>query len=479
MVKETGEILARHVRPMSALATTVWDVIVVGGGNAGLCAAIEAAETGARTLILDAAPKPYRGGNSRHTRNFRCMHRGPLSVLTGSYEEEEYYDDLLRVTKGKADENLARMTIRMSEECLPWMEAHGVRFQPSLSGTLSLSRTNAFFLGGGKALVNAYYNTAEDLGVTVAYEANVSHIDIEDGRFTGLDAEIGDETHRIEGRALVIASGGFQSNIDWLADAWGPAARNFLIRGTPYNKGRVLRDMLDQGAESVGDPTQCHAVAIDGRAAQFDAGIVTRLDCVPFSVVVNKEGQRFYDEGEDVWPKRYAIWGRLVAAQPDQVGFAIIDAKALTDFMPSVFPPETADTIDGLAQKLGLPGTALRETIETYNAACQPGTFDGSDLDGLSTEGLEPPKTNWARPIDQPPYYGYTLRPGVTFTYLGLKVDKTARVSTGDGPLANVWAAGETMAGSILGEGYLAGFGMTIGTVFGRIAGQEAAAHVA
>ena len=332
--------------------------------------------------------------------------------------------------------------------------------------------------------MNAYYNTAEDLGVTVAYETNVKHVEIEDGRFIGLDVEVDGETKRIEGRALVIASGGFQANIDWLADAWGPSARNFLIRGTPYNKGRVLRDMLDQGAESVGDPTQCHAVAIDGRAAQFDAGIVTRLDCVPFSVVVNKEGRRFYDEGEDAerfydegedfWPKRYAIWGRLVAAQPEQVGFAIIDSKALTDFMPSVFPPEEADTIEGLAQKLGLPGTALRDTIDAYNAACQPGTFDGGDLDGLATEGLDPPKTNWARPIDQPPYYGYTLRPGVTFTYLGLKVDKTARVSTSAGKLENVWAAGETMAGSILGEGYLAGFGMTIGTVFGRIAGQEA-----
>ena len=464
---------------MTRPSGTLWDVVVAGGGNAGLCAAIEAAEAGARVLILDVAPKPYRGGNSRHTRNFRCMHRGPLSVLTGSYGEDEYFDDLIRVTKGQTDEALARMTIRASEACLPWMEAHGVRFQPSLSGTLSLSRTNAFFLGGGKALVNAYYNTAEDLGVTVAYEAEVDHIAIEDGRFAGLDVAIGGTRQRIEGRALVLASGGFQANIDWLAEAWGPAARNFLIRGTPYNKGRVLRDMLDQGAESVGDPTQCHAVAIDGRAAQFDAGIVTRLDCVPFSIVVNRDGARFYDEGEDVWPKRYAIWGRLVAAQPEQVAYAIIDSQAIGDFMPSVFPPETADTVEGLGQKLGLPGSKLRETVDAYNAACRPGRFDGGDLDGLATEGLTPAKTNWARPISQPPFYGYTLRTGVTFTYLGLKVDRTARVSMGGGRLGNVWAAGEIMAGSILGEGYLAGFGMTIGTVFGRIAGQEAAAHVA
>jgi tricarballylate dehydrogenase len=461
-----------------ALQNQVWDILVVGGGNAALCAAITAAEVGAKVLILESAPKTYRGGNSRHTRNFRCMHRGPLSVLTDSYGEDEYFDDLMRVTKGKTDEPMARMAIRQSEDCLPWMEAHGVRFQPSLSGTLSLSRTNAFFLGGGKALVNAYYNTAADLGVTVAYDAEVTHVHIEGDRFTHVDVRIAGEMQKIQGRAIVLASGGFQSDLEWLTRAWGPAAANFLIRGTPYNRGVVLRDMLDQGAESVGDPTQCHAVAIDGRAPKYDGGIVTRLDCVPFSVVVNRDAERFYDEGEDVWPKRYAIWGRLVAAQPDQVGYAIIDSKSIDLFMPSVFPPIKADTIEDLGRQMGLDGTKLAQTVGAFNAACQPGTFHPTELDGVATNGLTPAKTNWARPINQPPFYGYQLRPGVTFTYLGLKIDSHAQVHTAQGPLANVFAAGEIMAGSILGQGYLAGFGMTIGTVFGRIAGAEAAKHV-
>ncbi|MGB5557288.1 MAG: FAD-dependent tricarballylate dehydrogenase TcuA [Paracoccaceae bacterium] len=455
-----------------------WDIVIVGGGNAALCAAITAAEAGARVLILESAPKPYRGGNSRHTRNFRCMHQRPLSVLTDSYGEDEYFDDLMLVTKGKTDEPLARLAIRSSEECLPWMEAHGVRFQPSLSGTLSLSRTNAFFLGGGKALVNAYYNTAEDLGVTVAYDAEVTHVHLDGDRFTYLDAQIGGETVRIEARAAVLASGGFQADTKWLTRAWGPAAANFLIRGTPYNRGVVLRDMLDQGCESVGDPTQCHAVAIDGRAPKFDGGIVTRLDCVPFSIVVNRDCERFYDEGEDVWPKRYAIWGRLVAAQPDQVGYAIIDAKSIDLFMPSVFPPNHADSIEELGAQMGLDGAKLARTVADFNAACRPGRFHPTELDGLATTGLVPAKTNWARPIDTPPFYAYQLRPGVTFTYLGLKVSDRAQVHTAHGPVSNVWAAGEIMAGSILGQGYLAGFGMTIGTVFGRIAGREAAAHV-
>lgn len=454
------------------------DTVVIGGGNAALCAAMTAAEAGARVTILEAAPKAYRGGNSRHTRNFRCMHNGPLGPLIDSYSEEEYLTDLLKVTGGKTDEGLARMVIRSSEECLPWMEAHGVRFQPSLSGTLSLARTNAFFLGGGKSLVNAYYRMAEALGVEVRYDAKVTHLAMDEDKVVQVDFTQNGAAHSLTPKSVVVASGGFQADIDWLARAWGPAARNFLIRGTPYNRGEVLSDLLDQGIEQVGDPTQCHAVAIDGRAPKFDGGIVTRLDCVPFSIVVNKHAERFYDEGEDVWPKRYAIWGRLVAEQPDQVGYVIIDAKSLELFMPSVFPPIKADTIEGLATAMDLPPHKLRKTVDEFNAACgDTSGFHPTELDGVATSGLAPPKTNWARPITESPFYGYSLRTGVTFTYLGLKVDDHAQCSIGNRPVSNLWAAGETMAGSILGQGYLAGFGMTIGTVFGRIAGKEAAAH--
>jgi tricarballylate dehydrogenase len=454
------------------------DIVIIGGGNAALCAAITAAEAGASVLILEAAPLPYRGGNSRHTRNFRCMHTGPLGPLVDSYSEEEYLADLMKVTAGKTDQALARLAIRTSEECLPWMQSHGVRFQPSLSGTLSLARTNAFFLGGGKGLVNAYYRTAEALGVQTRYEAPVTHLELDEDRVVWIDYTHEGQTHRVMPKAVIVAAGGFQADTDWLARAWGPAAKNFLIRGTPYNRGVVLADLLDQGVEQVGDPTQCHAVAIDGRSPKFDGGIVTRLDCVPFSIVVNKHAERFYDEGEDVWPKRYAIWGRLVAGQPDQVGYVIIDAKSLNLFMPSVFPPIKADTLEELAVKMDLPPDGLRATVEEFNAACgDTSGFHPTQLDGVTTTGLTPPKTNWARPITEAPFYGYSLRTGVTFTYLGLKVDENAQCSIGNRPVANLWAAGETMAGSILGQGYLAGFGMTIGTVFGRIAGREAAAH--
>ena len=343
------------MRDIARVADQGWDIVVVGGGNAALCAAIEAAETGASVILLAGASEPCRGGNSRHTRNFRCMHHGALGPLIETCDEDEFYDDLLLVTKGDTDEHLARLVIRASQDALPWMQERGVRFQAPLARTLSIDRTNAFFLGGGKALVNVYNNTAEDLGVAILHEAQVRHVGIESNRSTHVEVETNGQTHRKEGRGVVLASGGFQGDIDWLARAWGESARNFLIRGTPYNKGVVIDDMIRQGAESVSDPPQCHAVAIDGSAPQFDGGLVMRLDCVPFSVVVNRDGERYYDEEEDVWPKRYAIWGRLGAAQPGQIAFSIIDSRSIDLFMPSVYPPESAGTLEGLAQKMGLP----------------------------------------------------------------------------------------------------------------------------
>jgi tricarballylate dehydrogenase len=456
------------------------DVLVIGGGNAALCAALTARQAGASVIVLERAPRHFRGGNSRHVRNFRCAHAVPTEVLTEAYPEDEFLADLNRVTESQADAALSRLLISRSAGCPAWMRQFGVRFQSSLRGTLHLGRTNVFFLGGGKALMNSYYAAAERAGIRVMYDAEVVGLDLADGRFQAALVRMGGNTQRVSAKAVVIAAGGYESNVEWLREAWGDAVDNFVIRGTPYNTGTLLKLMLDAGAQPVGDPKQCHAIAVDARAPRFDGGIVTRLDSLPFGVVVNRHGARFYDEGEDAWPKRYAIWGRLIAAQPDQIAYSIVDAKAVGAFMPSMYPPKVAGSIRELADELDLPADGLEATVAEFNRAVRPGSFNHAALDDCRTEGVSPPKSHWAQRLDTPPFWGYPLRPGITFTYLGVKVDEAARVVMADGvPASNVYAAGEVMAGNILRQGYIAGIGMTIGAVFGRIAGEGAARHAA
>src|ERR1700756_5013980 len=456
--------------------TRPYDVLVIGGGNAALCAAISARRAGASVLVLEGAPKFYRGGNTRHTRNMRCAHDAATEILTGPYTEEEFWKDLLLVTGGQTDEELARHMIRESKDILSWIVEQGVRWQPSLGGTLSLGRTNSFFLGGGRAMLNALYRTAEELGVDILYDAEVVELEIDNGMFLSATMKQGNDRLSVRATALVAAAGGFEANIEWLKQYWGEAADNFLIRGTPYNRGSILKMLLAKGVQEIGDPTQCHAVAIDARAPKFDGGIITRHDSVVFGIVVNREAQRFYDEGEDIWPKRYAIWGRLVAAQPGQIAYIIFDSSVVTSFMPTLFPPIAGAIVAELAGKLELDPAALEKTVADFNAAVRPGTFDHTILDDSRTGGITPAKTHWARRIETAPYLAYPVRPGITFTYLGTRVNKQSRMLMKDGkPSANMFAAGEIMAGNVLGRGYAAGIGMTIGSVFGRVAGTEAA----
>jgi len=455
------------------------DVVVCGGGNAALCAAIEARRAGASVILLERGPQHMRGGNTRHTRDIRLAHDAPNAAADGAYGEDEFYADLLRVTGGETNDVLARLTIRESATLADWMARQGVRWQKPLTGTLSLARTNGFFLGGGKHLVNTYYDTAQRLGVEVRYGATVRAFELDGDRVASVVYERFDREHRLACGAAVIAAGGFEADVDWLREYWGDAADRFTIRGTPYNTGVALKALYDAGAKRVGDPRGLHCVAVDARAPRFDGGIVTRIDSIPFGIVVNAAGERFYDEGEDLWPKRYAIWGKLIADQPGQAAYAIFDAKAAGRFIPSAFRPLSAASIGELARQLDLDANVLTATVERFNASISAGGEVRMDrLDGCGTDGLSPPKSNWAQRIDSAPYYAYPLRPGVTFTYLGVEVDADARVSTSEGGgFENVFAAGECMAGNILTRGYLAGLGLTIGATFGRIAGVGAAQY--
>jgi tricarballylate dehydrogenase len=385
---------------------------------------------------------------------------------------------LISVTGGPENMDLAKMAIRESSTLPGWMSEHGVHWQQPLAGTLHLGRTNRWFLGGGKALLNTYYLTAKRLGIDVRYNAYVDDLLIENGRFEAVRLKNNNGGELVRARSVVVACGGYEANVEWLKRHWGDAADNFIIRGSPYNDGTVLAALMKRGAKSIGDPKGFHSVAVDARSPKFDGGIVTRLDVIPFGIVVNRDARRFYDEGEDIWPKRYAIWGTLIARQPEQIAYGIVDAKTIDRFLPPMFKPYQADTLEALASQLGLDARTFVESITEYNHAAAGNTeLRMEKLDGNSTRGITPPKSNWAMPLDRPPFYGLPLRPGITFTYMGVMVDGAARVVDQSGrAFPNVFAAGEIMSGNILTKGYLGGFGLTIGSVFGRLAGREAAA---
>lgn len=444
------------------------DILVVGGGNAALCAAIAARRAGASVLLLEAAPKPLRGGNARHSRNMRVMHDAPTPWVRGSYPADDYHADLRRVAGtgvNSVDDGLARLFIDASTDIVDWLAGNGVRFHSGTDEVLPYSRKTAFFLGGGKALVNALYATAEGLGIAIRYDSTVRALHLRDGPPA---VTVGDATVTIRARALVVASGGFQADLGGLRQHWGEAAGEFTVRGTPHATGIPLKALLEEGAEPVGAADRCHMVAVDGRAPLFDGGIVTRLDGLPHGIVVDRNGRRFADEGAVVGPSRYTAWGELVARCPGAAAFSVFDAAIAERFRPSIFPPIQADSIGGLASALGIVPQMLDSTVAAFNAA----------ITGSSTAGIRPPKTRLASPVTVPPFGALPVRVGVTSTCLGVRVDGRARVLRRDGTaIDGVHAAGVIMAPNILGTGYLAGSAMTIGAVFGRIAGREAAAH--
>jgi tricarballylate dehydrogenase len=456
-----------------------FDVIVVGGGNAAMCAAMSAREQGARVLLVERAAIHMRGGNTRHTRNIRCAHSHADEFFSGPYTDEEYLADLINVTGGPANIDLANFAIRESNNLPQWMSRHGAHWQQPLAGTLHLGRTNRWFLGGGKSLLNGYYRMAERLGVEFVYEHTVEDLIIENGRFEAAIIRNGSEAKTVRAGAVIVASGGFEANLEWLKQGWGEAAANFIVRGTPHNDGKMLAVLLSKGSQSIGDPKAIHAIAVDARSPKYDGGIVTRLDSVPFGVVVNQQGLRFYDEGEDIWPKRYAIWGGLILSQPSQIAYSIVDSKTISTFLPPLYKPYESTSFEGLAAAMQIEPKAFAQTMKAYNAAAAGNTsVRMQELDRVSTRGISPPKTNWALPIDRPPFYGLPLRAGITFTYMGVAVDERARVfEKGGRPFKNVYAAGEIMSGNILTKGYLGGFGLAIGSIFGQLAGRDAASN--
>ncbi len=454
------------------------DVLVIGGGSAALCAAIAARRLGASVRLIERAPILLRGGNTRHARNFRLMHERPTPWTPGIYGEEAFLEDLVGVTNGATDRRLARLLVRGSATIADWLSDSGVRLQNPAITLMPYSQRTAFLLGGGKAMVNALYTTAARLGIAISYASELVGFDYLDKHSCRANIGRGSNIESIVAKAAVICTGGNQADLDWLRKEFGPAADSFAVRGTPYANGSALRLLLDAGATPVGHSGRCHVVAVDARGPKFDGGIVTRTTAIPYGIVVDRNCRRFADEGTNLSKSHFAQWGARIAACPDQVAFLILDAKGLAQAAPSPFPPIRADSIPSLAARLELDPIALETTVRGFNAAI-PVACDLSPLK-CATIGLDPPKSRGAAALVVPPFGCYPLRPGLTFTYHGVLVDADMRIMTDNGlPLGPLFAAGMIMAANVVGEGYLSGLGLTIATVFGRLAGEAAARHAA
>jgi tricarballylate dehydrogenase len=436
-----------------AADATGLDVLVVGGGSAALCAAIAARRLGASVRMVERAPAALRGGDARHARNFRLMHERPERHVPGSYDEDSFVQDLLRVTQGATDAPLARRLVRGSDGIAPWLQGNGVRLQDPASGAMPYSKRTAFFLGGGKAMINALYATAAKLGVMIDYDSEVVSLDFDEG--PGCEAAIlrDGRLKRVAAKTMVLCSGGHQANLDWLRESFGAAADGFMVRGSPYATGVVLRQLLAAGIRPVGNPARAHMVAVDARSPKFDGGIVTRMTAIPHGIVVDRDGRRFHDERDNSQKTHYAEWGARIADCPGQIAYLILDADGLGRALPTALPPIRADTVAALAGALGIDPGTLRTTIRQFNAAVPAA-------------------------LAAPPFAAFPMRPGVTFMHFGVAVDLDLRVVNHAGrPAPQMFAAGQIMAANILGQGYLAGLGVTLSCVSGRLAGEAAARH--
>ena len=481
------------------------DVVVVGAGNAALCAALAARECGASVLVLEKAPEYFKGGNTYFTGGaIRCAYEGlediktlipdmsaqeEASIDVGDYPQERFYQDLMRVTEGLADPELAQILVSRSLPTLKWLQTMGVRFV-LLYGRQSfmVAGKNHFWggltveaVGGGKGLSDQLFEMASVKNVVVRYETKAVRLLIgENGWVRGVEAQGPQGFEEVVARAVVLACGGFEANAEMRARYLGPGWELAKVRGVPYNTGDGIRMALEVGAQSYGHWSGCHAVAWDMNAPATGDRNITDLfqkHSYPLGIVVNIEGRRFVDEGADLRNYTYAKYGREILCQPRRVAFQIFDSKVKNllrdEYRIDQCTRVEADTLEELAQGLDIDQEGLLETVRGFNSAVKEGDFNPTVLDGKGTIGLHPPKSNWALRLDTPPYLGFAVTCGITFTFGGLRIDGEARVMNTEGtPIRGLFAAGE-LVGGLFYYNYPGGAVLMAGSVFGRLAGFQ------
>jgi tricarballylate dehydrogenase len=486
----------------------MYDVIVVGGGNAALCAALSAAEFAKKVLLLERAPEDESGGNSRFTAGlFRVAYRGVEDLKKvmpdlsaeeiarsdfGAYTEEQFFDDMARVTENRCDPDLTELLVKRSLDTAAWMATKGQRFTAAW-GRQAFKIDGKFkfwggltveAVGGGQGLVDSLTRAAKKNGIEIWYEARALSLLADDDGIKGIKIKIKGKTKDLQAKAVVLAAGGFQANPEWRTRYLGPGWDLAKVRGTRFNTGDGIRMGLDAGAAAVGNWSGCHAVAWERNAPEFGdlaVGDQFQKHSYPWGVYLNAEGKRFVDEGADFRNYTYAKYGRVILNQPGQFAWQIFDAKVKgqlrDEYKIRQVTKKTASSLEELVRQLDDVDAenALKE-LQQYNKAVRTDIpFNPNVKDGRRTEGLAIPKSNWANTLDTPPFEAYAVTCGITFTFGGLRINTDAQVLSSDGePIRGLYAAGE-LVGGIFWFNYPGGTGLTNGAVFGRIAGANAA----
>lgn len=490
---------------MESTKVSETDVLIVGAGNAACMAALAAREAGGKVTLLERAPKERRGGNSAISGGlFRFAFkdfdeiRGVIKETAGTefknvevepYPKDMFFSDLMRVTEGLADPTLTELLVERSQDVLRWMAQHGVEWELHLthgakvgdkriwrSGTVPVEAR-----GGGKGLMNMHFTTLEAEGFDIRYSARALEMIVDQsGAVEGLVISSPSGRETIRAKAVILASGGFEANPEMRARYLGPDWDLVKVRGTRYNTGDGIRMALDIGAMPCGHWSSCHASVVDAESADVEAGDQSSRYSYPYSIMVNTAGERFVDEGEDLQVYTYAKTGRRILAQPSHIAYQIFDQKTVP-LLRSAYQrsrPVIANSVEELASALDIDPVRLKKTIEQFNGSVSDVAFDPSKKDGKATRGIDPPKSNWAVPLDSPPFHAYGVQCGITFTYGGLKIDSKCRVIASDETtIPSLWAAGE-LTGGFFYNNYPSGSGLMRGAITGYIAGKEAARYV-
>ena len=483
-------------------------VIVIGAGNAALCAAIAARQAGAEVTVLERAPEPQAGGNSRFTAGgMRVAYddvedlRTLMPDLTeseiestdfGQYSRDQFFDDMCRVTEYRCDPELTTVLVDESLPTLQWMRSQGVRFLPMYGRqSFGVDGQRRFWggltveaWGGGPGLIESLYRIAGDVGVTLRFNSRAIRLETTAGRISGVRVKGAERDEILDASAVVLASGGFEANRVWRTRYLGPGWELAKVRGTRFNTGDGIRMALDIGAQAAGHWSGCHAVGWDRNAPEFGdlaVGDGFQKHSYPLGIMVNARGQRFVDEGLDFRNYTYARYGREVLNQPGQFAWQVFD-DTVSDLLRDEYrirevSKVQADTLEALAEKLeGVDAAEFLRTVNAFNEAVDTSTrFNPAVKDGRGTRGLAVNKSNWANPLSKPPFTAYQVTCGITFTFGGIKINTQSEVINEDGHvIPGLYAAGE-LVGGLFYFNYPGGTGLTAGAVFGRIAGESAA----